>query len=122
MCPPDDKYTVVYVVPPSTNTDETVDALQDDEEITVETVRSTTAGRERLDAGDVDCVVSDYQLPDGDGLALLDTVREDHAQLPFVLYTAAGSETVAVEAFRRGVTDYVRRSAADARSALRDCV
>ena len=122
MCPPDDKYTVVYVVPPSTNTDETVDALQDDKEIIVETVRSTRAGRERLDAGDVDCVVSDYQLPDGDGLALLETVREDHAQLPFVLYTAAGSETVAVEAFRRGVTDYVRRSAADARTALRDCV
>ena len=60
--------------------------------------------------GDVDCVLSDYVFPETDGLALLRTVRTTHPELPFVLYTAAGSEAVASEAISAGVTDYVQQS------------
>jgi putative two-component system response regulator len=52
-------------------------------------------------------VVVDHQLPDGSGLDLLDTIRAVDPQLPVVMMTGSGSEHVAVEAFRRGATDYV---------------
>ncbi|PSP90837.1 hypothetical protein BRC90_00225 [Halobacteriales archaeon QS_4_69_34] len=56
-----------------------------------------------------DCVVSAYRLADADGIELLRAVRAEHPGLPFVLYTAAGSERIASEAIAAGVTDYVRR-------------
>jgi PAS domain S-box-containing protein len=58
---------------------------------------------------DVDCVVSDYDMPDVDGLELLETVREYDADVPFILFTGRGSEEIASRAISAGVTDYVRK-------------
>jgi signal transduction histidine kinase/CheY-like chemotaxis protein len=73
-----------------------------------EVVTTATEGLERLDAGSFDCVVSGYDLPDPDGVAFLEAVRERRPDLPFVLFTGAGSEALASEAISAGVTDYVR--------------
>jgi putative two-component system response regulator len=51
--------------------------------------------------------VVDHQLPDGSGLDLLDVMRGVDPNLPIVMMTGTGSENVAVEAFRRGASDYV---------------
>lgn len=77
--------------------------------ITVHTASSATAGLDELERLPVDCVVSDYDLPGQDGIELLETVREDHPDLPFVLYTAEGSEEVASEAIAEGATDYLQK-------------
>jgi PAS domain S-box-containing protein len=45
-----------------------------------------------------------------DGLAFLKRVRTDRPDLPFVLFTAAGSEKIAAEAISAGVTDYLHKS------------
>ncbi len=58
---------------------------------------------------DVDCVVSDYDMPDVDGLELLETVREFDADVQFILFTGRGSEEIASRATSAGVTDYVRK-------------
>jgi PAS domain S-box-containing protein len=74
------------------------------------TVRTATSAREGLDAvrgGDVDCVLSDYHMPERNGVAFLRAVREDYPDLPFVLFTETGSERVASEAISAGATDYV---------------
>ena len=60
-----------------------------------------------------DCVVSTYQLSEMDGLELLDAIRADHPDLPFILFTEAGSEALASEAISAGITDYVRRGGDD---------
>ena len=66
---------------------------------------------DRLDAGErVDCVVSDYRMPSMDGLEFLDAVRERRPDVPFVLFTGEGSESVAAEAVRAGATDYISKS------------
>lgn len=57
----------------------------------------------------VDCVVSDYDPSEVDGLELLAAVRERDPTVPFVLFTADGSEAIASEAISTGVTDYLRK-------------
>lgn len=51
---------------------------------------SASEGLERLDADPPDCVVSDYNMPGIDGIELLQTVREEFPELPFILYTGRG--------------------------------
>ncbi len=51
--------------------------------------------------------VLDHKLPDGDGLDLLERLLDAYPQMPVLMMTGAGSERVAVEAFRRGASDYV---------------
>ncbi|MFB6166375.1 MAG: PAS domain S-box protein [Haloarculaceae archaeon] len=98
-------------------------ALADAErEWTVRSVESGAAALSTLAEEAVDCVVADYALPDTDGLALFDRVRERAAALPVLLYTDAGDEAVAAEAVSRGVTDYLRRDGEDAVARLTECL
>jgi PAS domain S-box-containing protein len=64
---------------------------------------------ERLETDDIDVLVSEYALPETDGLELLETVRERDGDLPFVLCTGSGTEEIASRAISAGVTDYVRK-------------
>jgi len=91
---------------------------REDDGLTVETVTSATAALDHLTDRDVDCVVSDYDSPEFDGLALLDAVREDYPDLPFILFTDAGSEGIASRAISTGVTDYLQKSGGTERYAV----
>ncbi|WP_114576361.1 response regulator [Saliphagus sp. LR7] len=79
------------------------------EGIVVETAPDAGAGSERLEEGGIDCIVSDYEMPGTDGLKFLECVREDHPEIPFVLFTGRGSEEIASEAISAGVTDYLQK-------------
>jgi len=79
-----------------------------DERFVVETATSASEGSDRLAEGAFDCVVSGHDPPEMDGVAFLETVREEHPDLPFVLLPDEGSEAVASRAISAGVTDYLR--------------
>lgn len=72
-------------------------------------VESAKEGLAFLDEACPDCVVSDYQMPGRNGLEFLELVREDHQDLPFILFTGQGSEEIAGEAIAAGVTDYLQK-------------
>jgi PAS domain S-box-containing protein len=80
-------------------------------ELDVDTVTETdpTVVMDSLDGAQIDCIVSDYNMPDLDGMELLKRVREDRPDLPFVLLTGAGSESVASDAISHGVSEYVTK-------------
>lgn len=59
--------------------------------------------------GTVDCILSDYDMPEMNGLELLETVREEYSDMPFILFTGKGSEEIAAEAISAGVTDYIQK-------------
>ncbi|AGN01224.1 Htr-like protein [Salinarchaeum sp. Harcht-Bsk1] len=82
---------------------------REDDRFEVEPAASASEGLELLDAGDYDCVVSDYDMPGRNGIELLEAVREDYPSLPFVLFTGKGSEEVASEAISAGVSDYLQK-------------
>src|SRR4030095_8842992 len=56
-----------------------------------------------------DCILLDYQLPDLDGLAFLERLRQEHGleSCAVVLATGMGDEAIAVEAMKRGAQDYL---------------
>ncbi|WP_311173957.1 ATP-binding protein [Halobellus ordinarius] len=54
------------------------------------------------------CIVAEYRLPETDGVDFLRGVREDRPELPFVLYTATGEESIVSEAIAAGATDCFR--------------
>jgi len=65
---------------------------------------------ERFREKEFDCVVSDHDMPGLSGLELLEQVRAVDPDVPFILFTGKGSETIASRAISAGVTDYLQKS------------
>jgi DNA-binding response OmpR family regulator len=76
------------------------------------TVARAGNGRDALEALEgIDIVLLDHQLPDVDGLDLLDTIRARPNPPGVVLITAHGNESLAAAALRRGADDYLAKDA-----------
>ena len=60
-----------------------------------------------LTTGRVDLVLSDYALPQFDGLSALALARELAPDVPFILISGTMGEDAAIDSLRSGATDYV---------------
>ena len=78
-----------------------------DEGITARTVERSEGAVESVVAEPTDCVVIEHTESGVDAVALTEAVREHDESVPVVLFTAEGSERLAMEATRAGVTEYV---------------
>src|SRR5512138_3124207 len=66
------------------------------------------SGAEALELVDrADAVVTDFSMPEMDGMELLRAVHERDESLPVILLTAHGSERLAVRAIKAGAYEYV---------------
>jgi len=79
-----------------------------DPELVIETFTSPEDAIYALQNQRNDCVVSDYQMPQLNGIELARRVRK-FSNIPFIIYTGRGSEEVAEAAFTVGVDDYLRK-------------
>lgn len=82
---------------------------REDERFLIETMTDPTEAVEALGTDEFNCIVSDYDMPHMNGLRFLETVREKHSDLPFILFTGKGSEEVASDAISAGATDYLQK-------------
>ncbi len=57
-----------------------------------------------------DCALLDYSFPGRDGLSILSEIRAERPELPVVLLTGFGNESVAVKALTLGAQDYIQKS------------
>ncbi|MCD2200785.1 response regulator [Halobacterium sp. KA-4] len=64
---------------------------------------------EALDEHPVECVVTEYTLPDGTGLELVDAVRERHPDAACMLFTATPLDDIDTDAFGSLVAEYVHK-------------
>ena len=104
------KIALLHVDDDPSFADLTATALErQDDRFTVETVADADEALTRLASRLPDCIVSDYNMPGMDGIELLRAVREEHPDLPFILFTGRGSEAVASDAVSAGVTDYLQK-------------
>ncbi|MDD1677988.1 MAG: PAS domain S-box protein, partial [Methanomicrobiales archaeon] len=78
-------------------------------EVMVDTACSVTAALTRLEQRGYDAIISDYFLPDMDGLAFLKSLRTRGDDTPFILFTGRGREEVVIEALSHGATFYLQK-------------
>jgi PAS domain S-box-containing protein len=91
-------------------TDLTAEFLElNESRISVVAETNASDALERLAMDDIDCVVSDYDMPGRNGIEFLEAVRADYPDLPFILFTGKGSEEIASDAVSAGVTDYLQK-------------
>jgi signal transduction histidine kinase len=81
---------------------------------TTERVDTRAAFKEALRAREWDVIISDYALPEYDGLAALADAREaGKDDVPFILVSGTIGEAGAVNAVRAGARDYVLKNCLD---------
>jgi DNA-binding NtrC family response regulator len=68
----------------------------EDDRFAIETATNANEGLQLLAEANIDCVVSEYQMPEMDGIEFFKSVTENYPSLPFILYTDKGSEKAAV--------------------------
>jgi PAS domain S-box-containing protein len=86
------------------------DKLETEYDITTTMTTSAADALAEIREGGVDCIVSDYAMPEMSGLELYEKV-EAEADVPFVLLTAQGDEEIASRALSVGVDDYLLKEA-----------
>jgi PAS domain S-box-containing protein len=73
---------------------------------------SAKSGEEALEIFNnqpVDAIISDYSMPQMDGIALLKKIREINKTIPFILFTIREKEDIAIEAMNHGANFYVQK-------------
>jgi class 3 adenylate cyclase/FixJ family two-component response regulator len=54
-------------------------------------------------------ILLDLQMPHMDGLEVIDALDAEQLEIPIILMTFHGSEEIAIEVYRKGVRDYVKK-------------
>ncbi|SFR63622.1 response regulator [Halogeometricum limi] len=84
------------------------DSSEFDCRITTET--SPTDALETIRSGaEFDCVVSDYNMPEMNGISFLEAIRETYSELPLLLFSGEETGDVAAEILDVGLTDYIKK-------------
>ena len=67
----------------------------------------------KIEHGDFDLILCDYHLPDGNGLDILDFVRQNNIKgknnmiVPFIMVTGNNDMDIVKECITKGVNDYL---------------
>lgn len=75
-------------------------------------VDTKTSALEALNSSQIrtyDAVVSDFQMPEMDGIAFLKAFRKDFGDVPFILFTGRGREEVIIESINNGADFYLQK-------------
>ncbi len=77
--------------------------------ITCQVICAATAAeaREILESQPIELLVTDVQLPDGDGTSLIETLQLHHPNASAIVITGAPSVDRAIDAMRHGALDFV---------------
>ena len=83
--------------------------ITEDTEHRVETTVDPLEALERLKTGLYDMVISDLKMPKMDGIRLLESIKALDSTLSVVVMTAFGTIETAVEATRKGASDFITK-------------
>ena len=78
-------------------------------ELRVHTESSVRKAMSRLTHESFDAIISDYQMPEMDGIEFLKQIRRSGNTIPFIIFTGRGREEVAVAALKEGADFYLQK-------------
>ncbi|MFW5945891.1 MAG: response regulator [Candidatus Natronoplasma sp.] len=79
-----------------------------DERFVIETSKTVKDALKRIENKNIDVIVSDYRMPDKDGIEFLRILREEKDNsIPFIIFTGRGWEEVAMNALNFGANKYI---------------
>ena len=77
--------------------------------LAVSTAASAAEAIELLSKASYDAIVSDYLMPEMDGIAFLKHIRAGGDRTPFIIFTGKGREEVVIEALNSGADFYLQK-------------
>lgn len=83
--------------------------LKEEADLDVEVAASAEEGLIRLKNESFDAIISDYDMPDMDGIELLKCVRNENPTIPFIVFTGKGREEIVIEALNYGADFYLQK-------------
>ncbi|MFA5237523.1 MAG: response regulator [Methanoregula sp.] len=83
--------------------------LEQDVLFSVDIIPSAPAALALLTTKKYDAIISDYQMPDMDGIEFLKQVRAVGNTLPFILFTGRGREEIVIQALNEGADFYLQK-------------
>jgi PAS domain S-box-containing protein len=75
----------------------------------VKTTSSATEAFKELDCNRFDAIISDYLMPDMDGITFLKEICTTNPELPFIILTGKSREEIAIEALNSGADFYLQK-------------
>ena len=81
----------------------------------ISTAKSVDVAFKLLRSEFFDIIISDFQMPDKDGLEFLEELRESGNETPFIMFTERGREEVVIQALNLGA-DYYLQKGSDVKS------
>ena len=78
-------------------------------DIRTETAMDVAGAKSLLGSHDFDICLTDMQLPDGDGLELVEWIQSNASGLPVAVITAHGNVETAVQALKLGAFDFISK-------------
>jgi len=107
---PPDEIRILHVDDDSNFLDVTAELLErENDRFSVETATSPKEGLAMVRDRPLDCIISDYDMPNTNGIEFLKRIRENNPKIPFILLTSKEIDTVASDAISVGVTDYFQK-------------
>lgn len=79
-------------------------------DITIDTSESAYEGLKKIARLQYDVIVTDYEMPGMDGIELLKTLRSQGRDIPIIIFTGKGGESVAIGALNNGADFYLQKS------------
>ncbi|MCW4030611.1 MAG: PAS domain S-box protein [Candidatus Bathyarchaeota archaeon] len=73
----------------------------------VDTATSVDEALKKMENSHFDVVLSDYKMPDKNGLDLFKALKQNGSQVPFILFTGKGQKEIAVHALNLGIARYI---------------
>ena len=75
----------------------------------VDTAGSGTEALKKLQTVHYDAVVSDYEMPEMNGVEFLKTIRGSGSDIPFIIFTGRSKEDVVIDALNAGANFYIQK-------------
>jgi len=67
------------------------------------------SGLQRLELDDIDVIICDVRLPDGNGVSTAKVIKEKYPAVEVILLTAFGNIPDGVQAIKNGAFDYITK-------------